>query len=66
MTILPLAPVKRILKENGAERVSPKAVELLTETLEEIGVEIGSKAVELARFAKRKTVTDEDVKLAVQ
>ena len=64
--ILPFAPVERILKKNGASRVSPEAVKLMAETLEEIGVEIGQKAIELSKFAKRNTVTGEDVKLALQ
>lgn len=66
MTILPAAPVERILKANGANRVSPEAVKLLAETLDEIGIEIGEKSVELAKYAKRNTVTDADVKLALQ
>jgi len=66
MTILPLAPVERILKKNGANRVSPDAVQLLAETLEEIGVEIAQKSIELSKYAKRTTVTDADVKLALQ
>lgn len=66
MGILPLAPVERILKNNGANRVSPDATQLLADTLEEIGTEIAHKSIELAKYAKRTTVTDEDVKLALQ
>lgn len=66
MSDLPLAPVERIMKKAGIERASPESVQELADTLEEIGTEIARKASELAAFAKRKTVTDEDVKLAAQ
>jgi len=63
---LPLAPVYRIIKEAGAERVSDAAKERLAYYLEKFGAEVAKYAADLARHAKRKTVTDRDIELAVE
>jgi len=66
MAKLPVAPVAKILKEAGAERVSEKAAKALVEALEEIAMEIAKGAVELAKHANRKTVKEEDVRMALK
>jgi len=66
MSELPLAPVDRLIRKAGAERVSAEAVEKMVEILEEKALEIAKKAVEIAKHAGRKTVKVEDIKLAAK
>ena len=61
---IPKAPIKRIIQEEGAERVSADAVDALVEFLEAEGEEVSKKAITYAKYAKRKTVKAEDIALA--
>ncbi|MEA2076091.1 MAG: histone family protein [Euryarchaeota archaeon] len=65
MAELPIAPVTRIVRNAGAERVSEEASQELVRLLEEYGEKIAKKAVSLAKHAGRKTVKVEDVLEAV-
>ncbi|MCL4389366.1 NFYB/HAP3 family transcription factor subunit [Candidatus Marsarchaeota archaeon] len=56
--------VKKILKEAGASRVSDEAASELQKRLNRQAFVIAQKAAKLAAHAKRKTVTDSDIKLA--
>ena len=62
---IPKAPVKRIIQEEGAERVSADAVDALVEYLEADADAIAKKAIEYATIAKRQTVKAEDIALAI-
>lgn len=64
MAAIPLAPIDRLIREAGAERVSDNASEAFTKFLEEWGVNIVKRSVELARHSGRKTITAKDIELA--
>lgn len=64
MAGIPIAPVKRIIKNTGASRVSDDAAEALRICLEEIASEIAVKANKLARHAGRRTIKASDITLA--
>ena len=63
---LPITPVGRILKNNGAQRVSNDAKIALAEAMEDYGEKLSKEAVELARHTGRKTMTGKDIKLAIK
>lgn len=63
---LPLAAMEKVLKSQGAERVSDKAKAALKDAVEEIAMKIAENAVKLANHAGRKTVKGTDVKLAAK
>lgn len=58
---IPVAPVKRVIHNAGAERVSHDAAERLRDILEERGTEIAQQAHKYAVHAGRKTVQAEDI-----
>jgi len=62
--VLPLAPIDRLVRKAGAGRVSAEAAEALRDILQDMGVSLGKAAVEFARHANRKTVVEDDIKLA--
>jgi DNA-binding protein len=66
MADLPIAAVVRIAKKNGAERVgSDAAAALVTKAEEYIGT-LTKEANRLAQHAGRKTIKEEDVKMAAE
>ncbi|MFP4045978.1 MAG: histone family protein [Candidatus Aenigmatarchaeota archaeon] len=64
MSELPLAPVERIIRQQGAKRVSEESVKAFAEVLEDIAADLAAESSALAKHAGRKTVKAEDVRLA--
>lgn len=62
--MLPLAPFERILKKAGAKRVSQDAMQEMAKVVEEEIFKISSEAAALAKHAGRKTIIDQDVRMA--
>jgi len=65
MAELPIAPVTRLMRNAGADRVSEDASEALAGVIEEYGETVARKVVSLAKHAGRKTVKKEDIIEAV-
>ena len=63
---LSIAPMHRICKKAGAERVSESAAKELAETLEDVGMKISKEAIDYAMHAGRKTVKAEDIEIAAR
>jgi histone H3/H4 len=61
-----VAPMHRLCKKAGAERVSEAAAQELAKVLEEIGVKIAKDALEYAMHAGRKTIKTEDIEIATR
>ena len=65
---IPVAPIGRIIKEAGAERVSEDAKDAKKELnayVEAQALKVAKKAIKFAELAKRKTVKAEDIELAI-
>lgn len=63
---LPKAPIERIIRKAGADRVSEDAIEELRKAVEEAGEDIAQEAIRMAEHAERNTVKKEDVEMATQ
>jgi histone H3/H4 len=61
----PLAPLEKIAREAGAERISSSALHELRLALLEISSKIAAEAVAACNHAKRVTIKQEDIRLAV-
>lgn len=64
--IIPRAAVARILVKNGAGRVGEDAVDAFREVLEDAAKDIAERSVQVSKHAGRKTIHEEDIKLAVK
>ena len=63
---LAVAPMHRICKKAGANRVSEAAAKALAKELESVGVRIAKEAIDYAMHAGRKTVKAEDIEIAAR
>ncbi|MEM1565926.1 MAG: NFYB/HAP3 family transcription factor subunit [Candidatus Bathyarchaeia archaeon] len=63
---LAIAPMHRICKKAGAERVSEAAARELAKALEEIGIKIAKEALDFAMHTGRKTIKAEDIEIAAR
>ncbi len=62
--MISLLSLERMAKKRGIRRISKDALEELREMVSEDGMQIAERAVKLSRHAKRRTVMQEDVRLA--
>ncbi len=62
---LPLAPVEKLIRSgSGGLRVSDGATSAMSNVLVEVALKISVRATTLAKHAGRKTIKEEDIKLA--
>lgn len=61
---IPKATAARMLMNAGAKRVSQDAANVFAEVIEKIAKDIGSVSNDIAKHSGRKTVQDDDIKLA--
>jgi DNA-binding protein len=63
---IPVAPMHRLCKKAGAERVSESAARELAKVLDEIGTKIAKEAFDYAIYAGRKTIKTKDIEIAAR
>ena len=63
---IPKASVARIIMKAGAKRVAADGANALAEVLTEIALKIAKRAGEISKHAGRKTIHEEDIKLAAK
>ncbi|MGC8998003.1 MAG: histone family protein [Candidatus Bathyarchaeia archaeon] len=63
---LAIAPMHRLCKKAGADRVSEAAARELAKALEEIGIKIAKEALDFAMHTGRKTIKAEDIEIAAR
>ncbi len=63
---LSVAPMHRICKKAGADRVSEAAAKALAEELGEIGIKIAKEAIDYTMHAGRKSVKAKDIEIAAR
>ena len=63
---LALAPMHRLCKKAGGDRVSEGAAKELAKVLEEVGLKVAKEALDFAMHAGRKTIKAEDIEIAAK
>ncbi|MGV9171559.1 MAG: histone [Promethearchaeia archaeon] len=59
------SPVRKLMKDNGAEMVARDAVDELITYLEAVAKKATRRALEMTRHADRKKLTVEDMEMAI-
>ncbi|MHA1490500.1 MAG: histone [Promethearchaeota archaeon] len=60
------SPVRKLMKDNGAEMVARDAVDALIDYLQKLAKTVTNKALEMTRHAGRKKLTLDDMDLAMK
>lgn len=60
------ARIEKLIQSSGVEHISDEAVEKMNEILSDWARNIAKYAVEIAKHSGRKTVKENDIKLAAQ
>ena len=66
ISLIPKAPMARILLNAGAERVSKDAMYYFGDLVEEYALEVSRKALMIAQHSGRKTIKAKDLQLAIK
>ena len=61
-----VAPMHRLCKKAGADRVSEAAAEELARVLGDIGIKIAKEALDYSTHARRKTIKMDDIEIATR
>jgi DNA-binding protein len=61
-----VAPMYRLCKKAGAERVSEAAAKELERVLDEIGIKIAKEALDYSMHSGRKTIKAKDIEIAAR
>jgi len=61
-----VAPMHKLIKKAGAERVSEDSALALGKALDDIGLRIAKEALDFAHHAGRKTVKAKDIDIAME
>lgn len=66
MPVFSLSVMSRLIRRGGSVRVSQSAALELSAVLESFGGEVAKEAIRLMEHRGAKTVTEEDIKVAVK
>jgi DNA-binding protein len=61
-----VAPMHRLCKKAGADRVSEAAAEELAKVLGDIGIKIAKEALDYSMHARRRTIKKDDIEIAAR
>jgi len=65
-SIIPKAPIAKIIQNAGATRVSDDAATALVDFLIDYSLVVSERAIKIAKHSGRKTVQGGDIKIAVK